>query len=164
MGLCVLEPAISLCLTSIVEMKLARHIVKLPWALTTLKRIRIAKHGLLPTTKHAVEMEKGSEPVSQSFLTSDMRFEATRGEGLSELMLSLKQNRLWVLRSEGWEMSCQPRELLMTQTSAGRQQSGSPGELGFLSGQEVLLLQEMGQFLMIKVKGAAHKQKGVVLN
>lgn len=52
-----LEPAISLCLTSIVEMKLApSHIIKLPWALTALKIISIAKHGLLPTTKHAVEM------------------------------------------------------------------------------------------------------------
>lgn len=51
-----------------------------------------------------------------------------------------------------------------TLTSAGRQQSGSPGELGFLSGQEVLLLQETGQFVVIKVKGAAHKQKGVVLS
>lgn len=46
-------------------------------------------------------------------------------------------------------------------TSAGFQQSGSPGEMGFLSGQEVFLLQETGQFAMIKVKGAAHKQKGV---
>lgn len=51
-----------------------------------------------------------------------------------------------------------------TLTSAGRQQSGSPRELGFLSGQEVLLLKETGQFVMIKVKGAAHKQKGVVLS
>lgn len=56
MGLFVLEPAISLCLTSIVEMKLAHSpIIKLPWALTTLKRISIAKHGLLPTTKHTAE-------------------------------------------------------------------------------------------------------------
>lgn len=46
--------------------------------------------------------------------------------------------------------------------SAGRQQSGSPGELSFLSGQEVFLLQETGQFAMIKVKGAAHKQKDVL--
>lgn len=52
------------------------------------------------------------------------------------------------------------RELLTTHTtsaaltSAGCQQSCSPGELGFLSGQEVLLLQEMGQFKMINIKGA----------
>lgn len=45
--------------------------------------------------------------------------------------------------------------------TSGFQQSGSPGEMGFLSGQEMFLLQETGQFAMIKVKGAAHKQKGV---
>lgn len=38
------------------------------------------------------------------------------------------------------------------------------GELGFLRGQERLLLQEMGWFAVIKVKGAVQKQKGFVLN
>lgn len=51
-----------------------------------------------------------------------------------------------------------------TLTPAGRQQSPSPRESGFLLGQEVLLLQETVQFVMIKVKGAAHKQKGVALS
>lgn len=93
-------------------MKLApSHIIKLPWALTALKRISIAKHGLLHTTEHAAEMEKGSELAK---LTSEGRFETTGGEGLPGLLLSLKQNCLWVLRSEVWEMSSQPRELLGT--------------------------------------------------
>lgn len=79
-------------------MKLApSHTIKLPWALTTLKRISIAKHGLLHTTEHAVEMEKGSELAK---LTSEGRFETTGREGLPALLLSLKQNCLWVLRSE----------------------------------------------------------------
>ena len=68
MGLCVLEPAVSLCLTSTAEVKLApSHIIKLPWAPTTLKRIGIAKPGLLPAAKHAAEMEKGSEPAKSEF-------------------------------------------------------------------------------------------------
>lgn len=49
MGLCMPEPAVSLCLTSVAEMKLASsHIIKLPWALT-MKRSSLAKYGPLPT-------------------------------------------------------------------------------------------------------------------
>jgi len=64
--------------------------------------------------------------------------------------------------SEGWEMSCQPREPRRTRRRL--LVAGSPGELGFLSGREALLLQETAQLATIKVKGAARKQKGVALN
>lgn len=64
-----LEPAISLCLTSIAEIKLApSHIVKFPWAQAALRRISMAKHSLLlPTAKHMVGMEKGSQRAKSEF-------------------------------------------------------------------------------------------------
>lgn len=49
-------------------------------------------------------------------------------------------------------------------TFAGRQRTSTPREQGFLLLQEVLFLQEAGQFAMIKVKGVAYKQDSVVLN
>lgn len=83
-----------------------------------------------------------------------MRFEATGGEGLSGLLLSLKQSCPEV-RGTGDVVSARTAAQ-DTLTCAGGQHSGSPGELSFLSGQET------GRFSTAEVKGAAHKQKGVV--
>lgn len=89
-----------------------------------------------------------------------MRFETAGGEGFQAFKSEAKLS----VGPEGGGMGdvvSAKRAVQDTLTSAGCQQSSSPGELGFLSGQEALLHQEMGQFAMIKVKGAAHRQKGI---
>lgn len=49
----------------------------------------------------------GERQGDSQVLTSSLKFETTGGEALSQLLLSLKPNCLWVLRSGRWEMeSC----------------------------------------------------------
>lgn len=99
------EPAAFPCLTSTAEMKLASsRTIKLPWALTALKRSIIPNMACCLLCNMLLRWRKARRQPSRSLLTSSMKFETTGGETLSGLLLSLKQN---CLRSGGWEIeSC----------------------------------------------------------
>lgn len=99
MVLCMPEPAVSLCLTFIAERKLASSPTITSHGHWLWGEAALLKMACCLLRTVLLRWRKARRWPCQSLLTSSMKFETTGGEALSGLLLSLKPNCLWVLRS-----------------------------------------------------------------